>query len=214
VLRLSIMLGAATFAAVGFSAAGGARPAASPTMSASAKTIAFGGNLTLRGSVPGAAAGEQVQIMGQVCGFTGAVPVGFATTTAGGTFTYSMQPMLNATLFAQVGDATSPKAPIRVRPGVQLRRIGAGKFGIDVSSGNGAWFTKTATLQRLDPRTKKWKPVAAAPLKANSDPNALVAVSSATLYASVKRGTQLRAVVPQSTVGSCYLPAVSPTLTA
>lgn len=208
------MLGAATAAAAGLSAVASARPAASPTISASAKSIAFGANLTLQGSVPGAAAGEQVQIMGQVCGFTGAVPVGFATTAVGGKFTYSMEPMLSATLFVQVGDATSPRVEIRVSPGVQLRRISAGMFGIDVSSGNGAWFTKSATLQRLDPRTKKWRRVGAAPLKANSDPGALVAVSSATLHASVKRGTQLRAVVPQSTVGACYLPAVSPTLTA
>lgn len=213
VLRLAILLGTAA-AAAGLSAVAGAQPASAPTLSVSAKTVVFGAKLTLRGSVPGAAMGEQVQIMGQVCGFTGAVPIGFARTTAGGKFTYSMAPMLSATLFAQVGDATSAKAEIRVSPGIQLRRISAQMFAIDVSSGNGAWFTKPVTLQRLDPATKKWRLVGTAPLKANSGPDALVAVSSAKLHATVKRGTQLRAIVPQSTVGACYLPAFSPTLTA
>lgn len=152
--------------------------------------------------------------MAVACGFNGAVPVGETKTTAGGAYSYTLQPMLNATLFVQVGSAQSPRASVRVRPGVQLRRINGSSFGVDVSVGNGTWFTKAVTLQRLDPRKKTWVKVASAPLKANSDPEALTAVSSATLHAAVQRGTKLRAVVTQGTVGSCYLPATSPTLTA
>jgi hypothetical protein len=183
-------------------------------LTVSAGTVGFGSDITLRGSVPGAAAGQEVQILAQPCGFTAPVPAGTVKTTAAGTFSYSSQPMLGATYFAKVGDATSRPATVRIRPAVQLRRVSAGTFGVDVSAGNGSWFTKAVLLQRLDTRSKAWKTVASGTLKANSDPGALVSVSSATITASVKRGTQLRAVVTRATVGACYLPGTSPTLTA
>lgn len=195
-------------------AVGVAAAAPPPTLTASGSTVPFGSMMTLQGTIPGAGAGQQVQIVAQVCGFSGAVPVGMTSTKADGKYSYSFQPMLNSTVFVRAGDATSRSAPVRVRPVVQLRVLAPRIFAVDVSSGNGAWFTKAAQLQRYDARAKSWKTIASAPLTPNSDPGALVAVSSAKLQATVRRGTKLRAVVSQATVGSCYLPAASSAVTA
>lgn len=202
----------AAAAAIG-AAAANARPAATPTLSVSARSVAFGTTLELQGTVPGAGAGAEVQILSRACGFSGPIPVGVAKTTAGGKYTYAVQPMLNSVFSAQVGDASSQAVPVHISPTVQLRRIDARRFGVDVSAGNGSWFTKQVLLQRLDTRSKRWKKLAAGTLKANSDPGALVSVSSATITARVTRGTELRATLPQATVGACYLAATSPPLT-
>jgi hypothetical protein len=197
---------------LGIVVAASAHAAAGPTLTSSTQVVAFGQNVVLRGTAPGVDAGETVEIIASVCGFTGDVPVGETKTTAGGSYVYTLEPMLNATLFTRVGAVESPHTSITVRPDVQLRRVKAGRYAVDVSVGNGTWFAKPVTLQRLDPRMKKWKTVATAVLKANSDPEALVAVSSAIIRAHVLRGTQLRAAVPPATVGSCYLPATSQTI--
>jgi hypothetical protein len=189
-------------------------PLAAPTLTTSAGAIDFGGSVTLHGTVPGASVGQEVQIMSQACGFTGAVPVGTTKVKSGGTYSFTVQPLLNSILHVQFGDAQSPGRALTVRPLVQLRRVSAGTFHVDVSVGNGAFFTDAVTLQRYDLRTKSWKPAGSALLKANSDPAALTAVSSATVRARIARGTKVRAAVSQATVGSCYRPAVSASISA
>jgi hypothetical protein len=214
-MRLRNTLLAATFAALcGFCGAAVAGSAADPTLSASARALVLGSQLTLSGVIPGAAAGADVQIMAQACGFTAAAPVGTTKTAAGGKYSYSFQPLLNSIVFVQVGTKRTNSTTIRISPAVQLRRIAARTFGVDVTSGNGAWFTKSVVLQRYDSAAKTWRPVASALLKANSTPDAIFAVSSATMHAAVKPGTRLRAIVPPATVGSCYLAAVSAPLVA
>lgn len=152
--------------------------------------------------------------MTEACGFTGAVPAGMAKTGAGGTFSVTIEPMLNATFSVQVDGVTSDGTKVRVRPGVQLRRVGTSSFAVDVSAGNGSWFTKSVVLQRYDPHVGAWRTVGSGVLRANSGPDALMAISSAAVHANVKRGSKVRALVPRSTVGSCYLPATSTPITA
>jgi hypothetical protein len=208
------VLALAAAAAAAFPAVGAAHPAAAPTLSVSAGTVPFGKAVTLRGVVANAPAGQEVDILTQACGFTDAVPIATATTTAAGSYSFTLQPTLNSVFLVQVGDAASASATVHVKPAVQLRRTGARTFAVDVSAGNGSWFTKTVILQRFDPGAKTWKRVTAATLKANSRPDALVSVSSAALHAAVRHGTRLRAMLPQATVGSCYAPATSSTLNA
>ena len=207
----TVLLCAAALTVVGAAAA---RSADAPTLSASATAIDFGASITVSGTAAGAAAGDQIQILMQACGFTAPVPLGAATVTAAGTNPLTLQPLLNSTFQAQVGDATSNSASVTVRPRVQLRLGGPGTFQVDVSVGNGAFFTKAVSLQRYDTRRKLWKQAGSATLKANSDPGALIAVSSATVRARVAHGTKVRAVVGQATVGSCYRPGTSAPITA
>jgi hypothetical protein len=201
-------------AALAIASAAAAQPANAPTLALSASAIEFGSTITLHGTSADASAGQDVQILSQACGFSGSVPVGTAKTKAGGAYSFTVQPMLNSAFQVQVGTATSNALRVTVRPLVQIRRLGAGQFRVDVSVANGAFFTGATTLQRYDVRTKSWKPAGSASLKANSDPQDLTAVSSATVRVAVARGTRVRAAVSQATVGSCYRPAVSASVTA
>jgi hypothetical protein len=192
----------------------GARPSAGPSLSLSAATVPFGKSVVLKGVVPGAAAGQEVVVLSQGCGFTEPIPIATTKTSAGGAYTFTMEPMLNSRLSVRAGEIQSPVASVAVLPSLQVRRVNARTFAVDVSVGNGAFFTKAALLQRYDTAAKSWKTVASAPLKAASDPGALIAVSTAVFKASVKPGTTLRAFVSQATVGECYRPAASPSLSA
>jgi hypothetical protein len=203
----------ATIGAAGAQSAG-ARPAAGPTLSLSAATVPFGTSVVLKGTVPGAGEGQDVQVLSQGCGFTEPIPIATIKTGPGGAYSFTLEPMLNSQLSVQAGSAVSSPARVAVLPSLQLRRVNARTFAVDVSVGNGAFFTKTALLQRYDKAAKAWKTVASAPLKAASDPGALIAVSTATFRATVKAGTTLRAFVSQATVGECYRPAASPPLGA
>jgi hypothetical protein len=212
--RATLLLFLAVGLAAAITPAAIGRVLAGPTLTTSAGAIDFGSSVVLRGTVPGASAGQEVQILSQACGFTDAVPVGTTKVKAGGIYSFTVQPLLNSILHVQVGDAQSPSRTLTVRPLVQLRKLTARTFHVDVSVGNGAFFTGTVILQRYDLHRKSWKPAGSASLAANSDPAALTAVSSATLRAAVARGTKVRAAVSQATVGSCYRPAVSASVTA
>jgi hypothetical protein len=200
----------ATAAAVSAQTAG-ARPAKAPSLTVSARTVAFGATLVLKGVVPGAQAGSEVQILAQACGFTGPVPVGTTKTTTGGSYSFALQPMLNTLYLAQVGDAHSNGARVRVTPAVQLRHIRGAKYAVDVSVGAGQFFTSKVALQAHVKR--HWRTIGTASLKQNSDPGAVTAVSSAIVHAAAKPGTELRASVSQSAVGRCYTGAKSAPVT-
>jgi hypothetical protein len=187
---------------------------AAPTMAASARMIPFGSDVVLKGTAPGAKAGDRIEILAKACGFTEPVPVGATHARKGGAYTYTLQPMLNAAFSVRWGETTSKPISIRVRPAVQVRRVNATTFGIDVSSGNGAWFDGSAILQRWNAGSRSWITAGSAPLSANSSPDALIAVSSATVHATIKRGARMRAVVPQSTVGECYVSSASAAVTS
>jgi hypothetical protein len=179
---------------------------AAPTMKASATSIGFGETLKLSGT---AGAGASVELWALVCGFTEAAPIGTTKASPGGAYTFAIQPQLNSVYTVKVGDAASGKAPVKVRPLVQVRRVSAGVFAVDVSVGNGQWFTTKVALQIQRPGKKAWATVATSALKENSDPGALVAVSSTTIRKAVPRGSKVRATISQAAVGTCYVPAAS-----
>lgn len=202
----------ATLTAVAAPVAVAARTGDVPTMAASARTLAFGDTLSLTGKTS-APKGTEVQVMSQACGFTGPVPIGTAHVAAGGAYKFLMQPTLNASYFVQIGEARSKAARVTISPSLQIRRVSAKAFAVDASAGAGEFFTSTVTLQSLTAQ-HHWRTVASGHMKQNSDPGAVTAVSTALVHASVKHGTQLRAVMSQQAVGTCYRPAKSATFTA
>ena len=207
---------ASAFAAAMLAASAAAAAAAVadvPTLTSSAGIVRFGAQVTLRGSAAGQA-GQTVQMLATGCGFTGAVPIGTATVDTNGDYSFNLQPALGMTIVAQLGGTESAPVPIEVEPLVQLRRVGAKIFAVDVSVGAGQFFTSKATLERYDAAHERWQPVASGTLKQNSSLGAVVAVSTATIRASVKPGSRLRAFIGQAALGGCYVPASSSSLTA
>lgn len=168
--------------------------------------------MTLQGKAPGLSRGAKLQVFAKACGFTAPVPVGNAHVGAHGAYKFTFLPQLNATYVVEVGTARSKSAAVEVRPAVQLRRLNAHMFAVDVSVGAGQWFTSKVAIQASN--AGRWRTVGSGVLKANSDPGVPTAVSSAKVRLGVKSGTRLRAVMTQSAVGSCYRPATSPSYVA
>ena len=186
---------------------------AKPTLKLSAKAIEFGAVLKLSGKVSVHTAGQVVEIFSQSCGFSQPVRIAQAKTRADGSYAFAIQPTLNATYFVRYASLASATQVVAVRPLVQLRRLSGSSFGVDVSVGNGTYFTKSAVLQRYDAARRRWLPLASGKLHPNSDPGAIVAVSSAKVHAAVKSGAKVRATVSQATVGRCYRAGTSPAIT-
>jgi len=200
---------AALLASANVAAAGVRQHVASGiAFSVSAGKIDFGKNLVLSGTIPTHAAGQQVELLNQACGFTEPVTLATVRTGAGGKFHFTLQPMLKTQYTARWNERTSGGRTIGVRPQVTLAKLSGNRYLVSASVGGGQFFTgKPALLQRR--AGSRWVTVASTTLKQASDDTALVAVSSGTVAASVARGSTVRAAIAQSAVGSCYLPSTS-----
>jgi hypothetical protein len=174
---------------------------------ANARRVTFGAErgVLLSGTIPGARAGQRVTVLGQACGFTGPSKLASVKTSKGGAFRFSLLPGLNATYSVRWGSVTK-KVSVSVRPQVALVRESAGRFRVDVSTTNGMFLTSSQVqLQRWSGR--KWIGIRTTTLSKNSREDAMIAVSSGTLAASVFG--RLRAVLPAS---KCYAGGVSPVI--
>jgi hypothetical protein len=184
-----------------------------PSLKVSPSTIDFGTTLTFTGTVPGAPAGQSVEILSQTCGFNQILPVGKTKTKADGSFVFAIQPMLNASFYSRSANATSDLQALNVRPKIELSRSGQ-TFHVNVSAGGGSFFSTMVTLERYDQAHKLWRTVAKGKLHAASDPAEIIAVSSATIRAKIAAGARVRASANRASVGKCYRPATSAAITA
>lgn len=202
-----LLVSLAALAAAGVAAAGTA------DLATSARTIGFGDGVTLSGNARGAATGDAIAILAQPCEFTEAVQIATAKAGASGRFHYTLEPALNTRYVVRGPAGETNSVRVAVRPQLQVRRVAAGVFAVDVSVGAGQFFATRVLLQRYDAARKRWLPAGEGTLKQNSDPAGIVAVSTARIRAAVKRGTQVRAVADRATLGACYAPATSAPLT-
>lgn len=200
---------AAAALAVGAVAAPGVAESAHVSLATSAQVVQFGDTVILSGRVAAARRGQTVDLVDQACGFTAPVPLATVHTKADGTFRFSLEPMLATRFRAESNGVQSSFVAVRVRPQLSLARLPGSRYQVSASVGGGQFFTgKHAFLQSGD--GKHWSTIADVTLKAASDPTNLVAVSSGTARARVPHGASVRAVMPQSQVGRCYAPAVTP----
>jgi hypothetical protein len=185
-----------------------------PTLKLSASAIDFGATLTLTGKVPGAPAGQVVEILSQSCGFNQVLAIGKTKTRGDGSYVFAIQPMQNVIFYARSANTASDPQTVNIRPKIELRHGAGRNFAVNVSAGGGSFFSTSVTLERYDNARRLWRPVAAGKLRPNSDPAEIIAVSSATIRVKIASGVKLRASVSQVAVGQCFRPAKSPPITA
>ena len=183
-----------------------AAPTAAPSLAVSPATIEYGkGDVVLSGAIPSKRAGEIVAILSQPCRFTEPAEIGSTRTGAGGIFKYRVQPMLNTTFRARSADAGSRTVRVGVRPVVELRKVGAGRYRIQVATTNPVFLDgKRVVLERA--QGKRWVPVKRGTLAKASPETAITVLSAVTVSAKVSG--RLRATLPAS-AGTCYLAAKS-----
>jgi hypothetical protein len=175
-----------------------------PTLKVSASALDFGTTLHVTGSVPGAPAGQVVEILSQTCGFTQVLLIATTKTRADGSYAFAIQPMQNVVFYARSGNSPSAPQPVTIRPKIELARGVGRNFVVKVSAGNGAFFSSVVAIERYDKVRRTWRSVATGKLHAASDPGEIISVSSATIPTKVASGTKLRATASQAAVGQCF----------
>ena len=145
--------------------------------------------LTITGTVPSGKAGEHVALLSTTCGFTGAAHLATLTTGAGGVFRYQYEPALNASFAVQWNNLTSPARAVRVQPAVALKKIGNGRYRVDVSTTNGVFLDGTKVTLEAN-AGGHWRPFGQGVLAKNSPIDVITSVSSAKVVKSA-RGKQI-----------------------
>lgn len=183
-------------------------PAAGATGKAS--VITYGGLVKLTGTVPAAHRGKPLNLMAKPCGFTGYGLVTTLTVPDTGKYVHRFSPTISTQLSLRVGTTQIAAASIRVRPIVDLKRRGSGRYEAAVMTAGGTTLGgRRVVLQSAPSRRGPWKVVARAKLKLTSSATAMNAISSATITARVPRGRLVRAALAAKQAAPCYTGAVS-----
>ena len=103
---------------------------------AGGREVIFGGRVTLTGTVPSGAAGEQVTVFAQAYGRGSPVSVATVLTTTGGTWSYIARPRIGTSYLAGWQGGTSAPVSIGVHPAISLARTAAGTLSTHVSGVN------------------------------------------------------------------------------
>ena len=158
------------------------------------------------GAISSGAAGEYVSVTGKECGIPGAFfrALGGGTTTAGGAYETSVQVRTKTTLRAEWKGATSATVVVNKRAFITLTKEEDG-FRVAVASETGSVDGKRATIERLTPNG--WKRLQTVVLKAQD--GYVQYGEKKKLRFKVPKGTTIRAVLPRSQAGACYLAGYS-----
>jgi hypothetical protein len=158
------------------------------------------------GSISNSAEGEYVAVRGKECGIPGAFfrGIGGATTTAGGSYEASVPIRTMTTLRAEWKEAASPTVVVTPRAFISLTKEEDG-FRVGVASETQSVDGKRATVQRLT--STGWRKLQIVVLKAQ--PGYVQYAEKKKLHFKVPRGTTIRAVLPRSQAGACYLAGYS-----
>jgi hypothetical protein len=176
------------------------------TLKAAPTTVTYGGATTLSGVLSTAKAGDAVTLQGQECGQGAFKTVATATTTTGGGFSAAVKPTMNTTYQAKQKGATSTSVTVKVAPLVAVKRLSRGKFKASVSAAQ-SFVGKYVVFQRLRPT--KWVTLKKVTLTTVATTTAPTQVSTATFRIKLPAGLRVRAILPLTQAGTCYLAAKS-----
>lgn len=187
-----------------------AAPAAAAPPSLSLKAaptqLTYGAASTMSGVLATGKTGQTIDIQAQECGQGAFKKVATATTTTGGSFSASVKPTMNTAYQAKEKGSTSPTVTVKVSPLVAVKKLARGKFSVSVTAAQ-SFTGKYVVFQRL--RRLKWVTLKKVTLKSVATTTAPTQVSSATFRIKLATKLRVRAILPLSQAGSCYLAATS-----
>jgi hypothetical protein len=158
------------------------------------------------GQISSGVEGEYVVVKGKECGIPGSFfrALGGATTMAGGTYEASVMVRTKTALRTEWKGATSATVVIQKRAYISLTKEPDG-FRVAVSSETENVDGKRATIERLT--GTGWKKLQTVVVKAQ--PGYVQYAEKEKLRFKVPKGTTIRAVLPRSQAGACYLAGYS-----
>jgi hypothetical protein len=177
------------------------------TMTASPTLVAYGGTATLSGTLSNKRAGQTVSVEAQECGQTAFKRIATVTTTTNGAWTYVAKPTINSTYRAKFKSATSSPALVRVRPAIRLKKRSARHFSVALTAAQ-SFQGKFVYFQRYVASSRKWRNVTRVTLKTATGTAPAIVTSSA-FRVRITARLKIRALLPQTQAGTCYVAAQS-----
>ena len=174
------------------------------TLAAKPQIVVYGGKTTLSGAVSTQQAGENVDLLGSVCGQTALSKATTIVTTTGGAFSTLVQPLKNTAYTAKLRNTSSQPVTVKVRPRLRLGKVAPRRYAVRAFAAR-SFAGKYATFQRYNAALARWVIVKRVLLKASSTGVDPTTISTATFRSAVPAGIRVRVVLPQLQVGSCYL---------
>jgi plastocyanin len=181
------------------------------SLAATPAIAVYGRKVTLSGTLATQQAGESLQVLAQPCGEAASTPLATVTTTTGGAFTYQAQPLKNTLYTVKYKNFTSNAVTVKVRPRLRLGKIVPHRYSLRVFAAQ-SFAGKYATFQRYRSALRRWVTVRRVLLRASGTGVAPTVITSAKFRSRIKAGVRVRAVLPQTQVGSCYLAGRSNTI--
>lgn len=184
------------------------------SLTATPKTVVYGGRSTLSGQLATGMANQRIEIFANDC-FSALVRIATVTTTAGGGYTFVVQPRRLTTYEARTTRViVSAQVTVKVRPRLTLRKLAPRRFRVTLLAAQ-SYAGKLVLFQRFNSTQRRWVTVRSVVLRAGgtlATPINPTSVSTATFRARVKSRLRVRALLPQSQAGSCYLSRASATI--
>ncbi len=177
---------------------------ASVTIAVTPMTVVYGGRATVTGTVSSHAANEKVAVLAQACGESAAKPAVTATTTSGGAYSASVQPLKNTAYTVRWKTAASSAVTVKVRPRLRLGKVAAHRYSVRVTAAD-SFAGKAVSFQRFDRARSIWVTVRRVTLRPGPSAVAPTVLSSATFTARVRARVKVRALLSQSQASPCYL---------
>jgi plastocyanin len=183
-------------------------PPATLTLFAQPDTAVYAGKVTLTGELSTKKAGADIVVLATPCGRSEATKAATMQTTSGGEYTIGLRPGRNTVYTVQAGGTKSEPVSVDVRPRLRLGRVGAHRYSLRVFAGQ-KFAGRSATFQRYDAGRARWVFVKRVQLHSNSTNILPTVISSVAFRSAIVPRARIRAILPQSQVGSCYLAGTS-----
>jgi plastocyanin len=189
-------------------AAGGGGPV---TLQVTPTLLTYGGKVTLSGTLGSGQANQKVSIFAGECGSTTFKQVATATTTTGGSYTTTLQPLKSTTYEARSKSTRSAQSSVRVRPAVRLARTARRHFAVRVTAAQ-SFVGKVVVFQRYRATLRRWVRVRTVTLARTVPAVSPTVITTAAFRARVRSGLRVRVVVPAAQAAPCYAAARSNTV--
>jgi len=187
-----------------------AKPPKSLALDTSQSVVAYGGSVTLTGSVANGEAGESVTITEHRVPAVGGLQVQTVTTVqtaADGSFSADVHPLIHTLYRASTGQTASNTVSVQVRPRLILTRIGVHRFLARVIAAR-SFVGRYGLLQRWNARLHYWTSVRRVFFTRALTITSPTVVSRATFRARFHRA-KIRVLIPRSQTAPGYLLAFS-----
>jgi hypothetical protein len=129
-------------------------------------------------------------------------------TASGGEYTIGLRPGRNTVYSVQSGAVKSPQVTVKVHPRLRLGRTGAHRYSLRVFAAQ-KFAGRYATIQRYKASSGRWLLVKRVRLHSNATNILPTVVSSVAFRATIRPRASIRAILPQSQAGSCYISGTS-----